>query len=578
MFGIASSSLMPRDFYAMQSSFGDTYPDKVQDVMLTLKFAAGTSFELGRALDRVSNADVSVWVDGEAYNLAELKEEFPFIDGESFSGTIIQAYREGVLEPFLSRIDGYFCAVLYDRDMEQVKLISDRYGMRMLYWYCDGSKFLWSANILNILAVEGVDADIHKDSVECFKDLGYVLEDNTFFKHVKLIQPATVMTFDIAVNHYHSTRYWSWSKISKQKITFDDAVNRLGELFLSAVQRRFNANEKIGVAVSGGLDSRAIVAAIAKLDPNQKYMGYTFGVEGCDDINFAKQVLTKAGWQHETYLFTQDNWLGSRLPYIDVTSGLLDMQHMHGCEFLPEISKMIDVNMNGYAGDAILGGGFLTKIPWDTRASLTNIQPFFGKFSYMVNVEDEFYDIECVEPVLYMNRVRRFTAMGSVCGLHYLEQRKPFFDNQLVEFVFSIPDSFRANNRIYSEMLKRFFPDYFMDIPWQKTGKIVGLLMPKPLHMKIYHRIIKLVLGPNSIRQKGREFTDYPHWLRCEPSKTYFTQLFSQESSVLWQRFGDDVLSLLNSHLTHEQCDNSSVILRLATLELFLSKALKLND
>ncbi|MGX1923760.1 asparagine synthase-related protein [Vibrio sp. NH-7] len=577
MFGIASSQFKKRDFQAMESRFHEMYScGKVKvESFVSSEFAHGTSLEQRRKMSHSSSDRTSVWVDGEAYNLAELKDIFPFIDEQSFAFSLVKAIEVGCLESLLERVDGYFCAVLYDHELKRVKLISDRYGMRMLYLCHAGSKFVWSTSISDLLAVGDVSKELDVDSLACFKELGYILEDRTLFKSIKLISPATVITFDIESNTTKVSRYWSWSNISKRSIGFEDAVEQLGELFLSAVKRRYSANEKIGVAVSGGLDSRAIVAALSRLYPSEICVGYTFGITGCDDIKFASQVLDKAQWHHETYIFTQDNWLESRLPYIDVTSGLLDMQHMHGCEFLPNISQRIDVNLNGYAGDAILGGGFLGKIPWDTRANLQNVRSFFGRFSYMVDVDNEFYNIDSVEPVLYMNRVRRFTAMGSVCGLNYLEQRKPFFDNQLVEFVFSLPDAFRANNRIYSEMLKRFFPDFFLEIPWQKTGKVVGLLHPKPLYMKVYHRIIRLLFGPGFTRKQGKEFTDYPNWLRSDSSREFFTKLASKDTSVLWREFADETLGVqLKEHLADEKVDNSSIILRLATLEIFLSKVL----
>ncbi len=573
MFGIASASLNPLDFKSMQHSFKAIYPEKEQHAVETSHFSVGTSFELGRSLSRNKEENVSVWVDGEAYNLSELKTIFPFVEGSSFSLSLIRAYQSNVLEDFLSKIDGYFFAILIDGNTEQVNLISDRYGMRMLYWYTDSSRLIFSANILDILSVGGVNSDIDRESIECFKELGYVLEDNTLFENIKLLKPASIMKFDIKGNSVSFIRYWMWSQIEKKKIEFDDAIDKLGELFLAAVNRRYTPEENVGVAVSGGLDSRAIVAALSTCYPNQEYIGYTFGIEGCDDIKLANQVLTKAGWQHNTYYFTQDNWLESRLPYIDVTSGLLDMQHMHGCEFLHELSKYIDININGYAGDAILGGGFLGKVPWDTRASHANIEVFFGKFSYMVNVDDEFYDFACVEPVIYMNRVRRFTAMGSVCGLNCLEQRKPFFDNQLVEFVFSLPDSYRANNRIYSEMLKRFFPEYFLDIPWQKTGKIVGILKPKSIYLKVYHRLRKLFFGERRGHKKTRDFTDYPSWLRSEKSIEFFYQLFSQDSEIVKRNIQLEFIDrFFEPHLNSVRIDNSNIILRMATLEIFLRK------
>ena len=50
---------------------------------------------------------------------------------------------------------------------------------------------------------------------------------------------------------------------------------------------------------------------------------------------------------------------------------------------------------------------------------------------------------------------------------NYIE---PFFDNRLINFIYSLPDEWRINNKLYAAMLTKFFPKYFSEIPWQKTG------------------------------------------------------------------------------------------------------------
>ena len=55
-----------------------------------------------------------------------------------------------------------------------------------------------------------------------------------------------------------------------------------------------------------------------------------------------------------------------------------------------------------------------------------------------------------------MNRGRRFINMGIVSTLSSYEQRMPFFDNACIELIFSLPDDYRLNNKLYSLMLKVF--------------------------------------------------------------------------------------------------------------------------
>ena len=103
--------------------------------------------------------------------------------------------------------------------------------------------------------------------------------------------------------------------------------------------------------------------------------------------------------------------------------------------------------------------------------------------------------------------------MGSVGALTHLAQRKPFFDNDLVEFVFSLPDNYRKSNKLYSAMLKKTFPKFFLDIPWQKTGKPVAALNSS-MPSRVLNKARRLIW--QSLGQKNRKidsYVDYDNWI-----------------------------------------------------------------
>ena len=68
------------------------------------------------------------------------------------------------------------------------------------------------------------------------------------------------------------------------------------------------------------------------------------------------------------------------------------------------------------------------------------------------------------------NSGRRFVSLGPKAAGRFYKSRFPFFDNDLMTCAFSIPEHMQANSTIYKKMLLAAFPDYFRDIPWQKTG------------------------------------------------------------------------------------------------------------
>ena len=521
---------------------------------------------------------IHVWIEGETYNLQEVckKEELnynKYIVGNSTAQTIAEAYLSGKLDTLLASIDGYFCAVLYDSKKQKLLLISDRYGMRLLYWYLDGDCFAWASEVKGVLALDGVDKTIDPTSPSCFLKLGHLMGEHTWFKKVKLIKPASVLEYDLHSKKLTHRYYWKWSEIKPSKITFNQAVEALGEIFLEAVARRVNPNERIGISLSGGLDSRVIFAAVNQLYPGYEGYAYTFGLPECDDITIAQQVIAKVpNWKHQAFYFDSNNWFDPRMDRIWNTDGMFDMMHMHGSEFLPEVSNHVNINLNGYLGDAVVGASYFRGGGFsDTRISNQVAKNYYKDFFGENSLNNDFYNNNHIDPYLYMNRGRRFINYGTLNGLSQLDQRIPFFDNNIIELIFSIPDEYRMHNRLYTEFVIKFFPDFFNDIPWQKTGRRVGLTGPVSFPQKIVKKIshIPCKLG---ITKSKKEYTNYPTWIRDDGVQTRIKDLLNDKKSYSTELLGEDPIKrYLTPHLA-KRANYSNEILRIVTMEVYFKR------
>ncbi|MFS6538273.1 asparagine synthase-related protein [Idiomarina loihiensis] len=527
--------------------------------------------QVGEATSPVRNGSNALWIEGEAYNVSDVADELD-LEATSLSELLLAAETSQQLDNCLNRLDGYFCAALYNLETRMLKLISDRYGMRLLYWYHKNGVFAWGSEVKAILAIEGVDKELDSTSYDCFMDLGHLMGEHTWFEHIKLIKPATVIEYDLANGVVSQHHYWKWSEIKPSNLTFDEAVDELGKRFIEAVRRRFDPNERIGISLSGGLDSRVILAAVDFLYPDYKGYAYTFGTPDCDDITIAEQVISRSkNWQHEKFYFSADNWFEPRKERVWNTDGMKDMMHMHGSEFASEIGKNMDVNLNGYLGDAVLGGSYLkSKNKFNQRVDKSHAADAYG--NHAEGYADEFYNIDHYDHFLYMVRGRRFINYGTANLLPWVNQRKPFFDNDVIELVFSLPDEYRANNRLYSAMLHKYFPKYFRDIPWQQTGKPVSIAPKAGIPVRAFRkgmRIAKALIGIKSTQG----YTDYPAWIRDKEISEKLTRLLNYDSAEYKKLTNTDMAGRwLQPHLGNNLKNHSNEILRAATIELYLRR------
>lgn len=574
IYGVANSNNAKASLECMADAMY-LYDHFIQDELFHDQHLGASRAHTGQVGEATTPATLdgnAVWIEGEAYNVAKVAGELG-LSATSLPGLLLAAEKAGRLDSCLNRLDGYFCAALYNAASQKLKLISDRYGMRLLYWYHKNGVFAWGSEVKAILAVDDVDKQLDATSYDCFMDLGYLMGEHTWFEHIKLIKPATVIEYDLATDKVSQHHYWKWSEIKPSNLTFEEAVDELGKRFIEAVRRRFDPSEGIGISLSGGLDSRAIFAAVDHLYPDYKGYAYTFGIPECDDITIAEQVISRSkNWEHQKFYFSADNWFEPRKERIWNTDGMQDMMHMHGSEFLEVATSKIKINLNGYCGDAIIGGGFLSRLPLNQRITENNSRPFYRKFSGLTDIDDCFYDIQHAEPNLHMNRVRRFTNYGSVNALPWLSQRKPFFDNELVELVFAIPDEYRANNHLYSAMLQKFFPEYFRSIPWQQTGKPAAVTRKASIPYRAFRKGVRIIKGLIGI-SSTLSYTDYPAWIRDKKLAGELNDLLNYEVAA-YKNFIDVDLAKkwLKPHLNNKVMDYSNQILRAATIELYLRK------
>ncbi|MCC5450483.1 hypothetical protein LMJ53_01890 [Rheinheimera sp. UJ51] len=507
----------------------------------------------------IPNTDVQCWFDGELYHSAHSTHD----NGPEPEPAeqLRNAYLAGKLASFLGAADGAFNAVIYDVMQGKVLLIADRYGMRNLYYQNSYKGLCFAAEVKAILAARLTVAELDPLSFDCFMELGYLLEDHSWFNNIKLLPPATILEFDKRQNISRLQRYWQWSEIKQQTLSFDDAVDQAAELMLESVKKRFDPNSNQGVSLSGGLDSRFILACIHKLWPDYPGQAYTFGTEECADITISKEVIRQTpNWKHYINLFTADNWLSPRIQKVLMTDGMLDMQHMHGSEFLQLLNYKID--MNGYAGDAILGGSLLNAQSCDQRITPALAKQFYGPFTGYCNLNDSTYHLPHFEPHLYMNRIRRFTQMGVVNGQFDMEIRRPFMSNKLLELVFSIPDHYRLNNKLYGTLLSRHFPKFYHNIRWQKTGWPVSEQCPEGT------AAVSGIAPPDF--GKLQAYINYENLIRQPDTFAFLTKLLNNPNTLWRQLTNIDYYKDFFIPHVYSNLNRCNKILRLATVEIYL--------
>jgi asparagine synthase (glutamine-hydrolysing) len=237
----------------------------------------------------LSNEDGTIWIvfNGEIYNYQELR---PFLlsKGHTFNTmsdteVIIHLYEE--LGPgCLERLRGMFAFAIWDEKTKTLFLARDRVGIKPLYYCLTERSILFASEIKAILADPAVNRAIAPEVVDRFLTFHYLPGEETLFKGISKLAPGHYL---VAKDGRAEIRqYWdlSFSKHGESP-SQKEAAEQLIELLAETVQQHMIADVPVGVLLSGGVDSTAVLS-FAVEGTDKEVSSYTVGFS---DAEFADE-------------------------------------------------------------------------------------------------------------------------------------------------------------------------------------------------------------------------------------------------------------------------------------------------
>ena len=483
-------------------------------------------------------------------------------------------------------------------------LANDRYGLRPHYYAVNNGKLLFAPEIKAILQDKDFKKELNDETVTDFFAFGEILGNKTFFKGIEVLPPASILTYDKG-EEILIRQYWDFNYEPDYSKTEEEFVDELVKTFKKAVEIRMKDNYRYGVALSGGLDSRSVVAAIEK-NKRKDVLAFTFGPLDCDEVKIAKKVVDITGMKHKIIEITPEMIIDNSENEILYSDGL----DYIGVSYSLPIRRVvkdnnIDVVFDGFAFDLTLGGSYLTEEIVNTKSNkkifkiLSDKQRFFSETEFsklfidkyynkirhypLLSFEKEFNAVKeahpgnCCDYFFLQNHVRRWTIGGHILMRSCTENSVPTYDNNLIDIILKIPPELRLNHRIYRKFLKKLSPE-LARIIYDKTmirADAPFILwkagaMYQRIRNKIKRLIWKVSKGKIFIPSK-RGYVEFNDWLRTnEKWRRFFKDLLLDKNAMSKKYFNQDYIKTLIREHEEGKKNNAQKILYIASFELFL--------
>jgi asparagine synthase (glutamine-hydrolysing) len=401
------------------------------------------SFSDGMPL-RNENGDTVLIFSGEEFpdgdTLGRLRQRGHVVDrtGPSY---LVHLYEDDTTFP--ACLNGRFHGLLIDQTQKTLILFNDRYGMDRIYYHESKEAFYFAAEAKAILAVRPELRRSDPRGLGEFVACGCVLENRTLFEAIYVLPPASAWVFrNGSVERkgaYFQPKEWE----DQPTMDPESYYRELREIFSRNLPRYFEGPERIGMSLTGGLDSRMIMAW-HKPSPGSLPC-YTFGdgsgFRQCRDVIVAQQVARACGQSHE--IIPVGEQFLSRFPHyaertVYLTDGCLDLTHSPDLYLNEKVRMIAPVRMTGNYGSEVLRR-FVAFRPSEPAAGL--FRPEF--LGHVHAAKDTYASLLQGHPVSFA--VFR-QAPWHHFGLLALEQtqlslRSPYLDNDLVRTAFRAPDS-----------------------------------------------------------------------------------------------------------------------------------------
>jgi asparagine synthase (glutamine-hydrolysing) len=261
---------------------------------------------------------------------------------------------------FFEKLNGFFCGLVLDLRERKILILNDRYGMGRIYFHTtsDGCYFASEAKaLLKVLPhLRGLDPKSFGELVA----VSCPLQNRSLFKDISLVPPASLWTVDVG-GTLHKERYFDEQEWEDQPaLPLEDYYEKLKATWAGVLPRYFRSNEKIAVSLTGGLDSRIIMAWFRGGPGSLPCYTHRGIFNECADARVARRVAETCHQPHQVIrvdegFFADYRELAKQTVYL--TDGAMDVSGAAGLYVNRIASREIaPIRMTGNYGGQILRG------------------------------------------------------------------------------------------------------------------------------------------------------------------------------------------------------------------------------
>lgn len=305
--------------------------------------------------------DLIIVFNGEVYNYLEIRRELQKKGHQFQSRTdtevLLKAYGEWGTQ-CLQQLNGMFAFAIWDERRQELFLARDRLGIKPLYYYQDGEGFYFASEVKAITAVLTRPPALDETLIDSYMSFGYIPGCQTLQRGMRRLLPGHYMR--VACGKCQVEPYWDLKFASHTPDRGESYYLEKGSALINdAIDIRLRSDVPLGVFLSGGLDSSAVVGLLAPRLPEALKtfsVAYDCGRQ-FNETKYARVVARKFKTEHHEIFVSPREFVEFVPEYVRLMDEPVTEAAAISLFFVSQLAKeQVTVVLSGEGADEIFGG------------------------------------------------------------------------------------------------------------------------------------------------------------------------------------------------------------------------------
>ncbi|NOT38292.1 MAG: hypothetical protein HOP11_13045 [Saprospiraceae bacterium] len=381
---------------------------------------------------------------------------------QNISISELALHPENIFEIF-NQINGICGILVIHKKNNSILIATDPLGYFPIFIYESDESLVITSELKQLWNSLSEHPELDTNAILEYYNNGHFISGKTWYKNCHKVLPSTFLILNTTTGTYSQSFYWTWKKVIRSENANEKKKTEYYNSFIELFKAIDLSSQKIGVGLSGGLDSRWVAYELQK--SKAQLSSYTLSQNNSIEQSTAKKISSILKIKHHTFPLSFENWFEKRLYQFWSVDGLIPIHQFHEGPIYNELNDHYDMIATGFYG----GGIYASETECNQKINSQIANRFLSFLTSPPYTELEHFSINCIDPYLSWQKISNLGALQVYTMSKSIPVLLPFYNMNWMQVNYSIDDRDQIYSKFFLEVLNDNLPKEINSFIWQRT-------------------------------------------------------------------------------------------------------------